>query len=259
MRDQLSLRLEPEIAPLPNLPEGLRPMLPRPIAEPFDSPAHLFEPSWGGLRALAFIGPAQIAGRGDVRIVDGEGRDVGSALPELAGMAVRIDARSAVLDGELVAVDVAGRADPVELDRRIAGRAGRPVAFLAFDLLHLDGRSLLSAPLHRRRDLLRKVLHPGDEAVAVPAIATEGRALHEAAAAQGIAGVMARQRTSPYLAGVRSRLWRFIAASASATAAGQPTPIDSLVDARRDAEEVETTAAAPVVALIRRLPLLFDE
>ena len=257
MRDQLSLRLEPEIASLPNLPDGLRPMLPRPIPEPFDSPIHVFEPSWGGMRALAFVGPAEVAGGGDIRIVDGEGRDVGSALPELAGMAVRLDARSAVLDGELVAVDETGRADAEELARRIAGGPGRPVAFLAFDLLHLDGRSLLSAPLHKRRDLLRKVLHPGDEVLAVPAIAAEGRALHEAAAAQGIAGVMARQRTSPYLAGVRSRLWRFIPASPQS--AGQPVPIDSLAAAKRDAEDLQATAAAPVVALIRRLPLLFDE
>ena len=111
MRDQLSLRLEPGIATLPNLPEGLRPMLPRSTAEPFDSATHLFEPAWGGLRALAFIGPADVAGGGDVRIVDGAGREVGLALPELGGMAVRLDARSAVLDGELVAVDHAGRAD----------------------------------------------------------------------------------------------------------------------------------------------------
>jgi bifunctional non-homologous end joining protein LigD len=256
MRDQLSLRLEPEIAPLPNLPDGLRPMLARAIPEPFDSPDHLFEPSWGGLRALAFVGPAEVTGGGDVRIVDGEGRDVGSALPELAGMAVRLDARSAVLDGELVAVDTSGRADPDELATRIAGGRGRPVAYLAFDLLHLDGRSLLSTPLHRRRDLLRRVLHPGDEVLAVPAIAAEGRALHEASAAQGIAGVMARQRTSPYLAGVRSRLWRFI--PAAPVAPGQPIPFD-LRTAEGDAELLETTAAAPVVALIRRLPLLFDE
>ena len=136
---------------------------------------------------------------------------MGASLPELAGMAVRIDARSAVLDGELVAVDDAGRADVAELARRIAGKPGRPVAFLAFDLLHLDGRSLLTTPLYKRRDLLKRVLHPGDEVLAVPAIAAEGRALHEAAAAQGIAGVLARQRTSPYLPGTTSRLWRFIA------------------------------------------------
>jgi len=253
MRDQLSLRLEPDLAPLPNLPDGLRPMLFRSTAEPFDSADHLFEPAWGGTRALAFVGPADVPGSGDVRIVDADGRDVGAALPELAGMAVRLDARSAVLDGELVAVDEAGRADPAELARRIAGEPGRAVAYLAFDLLHLDGRSLLTMPLHRRRDLLRRVLHPGDEVLAVPAIAAEGRALHEAAAAQGIAGVLARQRTSPYLPGTKSRLWRFVAANPPAKRKN-PEPGLAVADASPSA-----AAAAPVVALIRRLPLLFDE
>jgi bifunctional non-homologous end joining protein LigD len=253
MRDQLSLRLEPEIATLPNLPDGLRPMLPRPSLEPFDSATHLFEPSWGGLRAFAFIGPAEAAGSGGVRIVDGSGREVGSMLPELGGMAVRLDARSAILDGELVAVDDAGRADEAELGRRIGGAPGRAVAYLAFDLLHLDGRSLLTMPLHRRRELLRKVLHPGDEVVAVPAIAAEGRALHAAAAAQGIAGVMARQRTSPYLAGITSRLWRFVpVAPVVATGARAAQATLAL-------EDHAPTAAAPVLALISRLPLLFDE
>jgi bifunctional non-homologous end joining protein LigD len=254
MRDQLSLLLEPELAPLPNLPDGLRPMLPRLIAEPFDSAAHIFEPAWGGTRALALIGPADRAGGGDVRIVDADGREMGAELPELAGMAVRIDARSAILDGELVAVDAAGRADPAELARRIAGKPGRPVAYLAFDLLHVDGRSLLTMPLHRRRDLLRRILHPGDEVLAVPAIAAEGRALHEAATAQGIAGVLARQRTSPYLPGTKSRLWRFVASAPPKTA-------DSDVEeSSNDAGEITTVEpTAPVVALISRLPLDFDE
>jgi bifunctional non-homologous end joining protein LigD len=256
MRDQLSLRLEPGIATLPNLPGGLRPMLPRAAAEPFDSAAHLFEPAWGGLRALAFIGPADAAGSGDVRVIDGDGRDVGAQLPELAGMAVRIDARSAILDGELVAVDDAGRADNDELERRIAGKAGRAVAFLAFDLLHRDGKSLLTTPLHRRREMLRRVLHPGDEVVAVPAIAAEGRALHAAAAAQGIAGMMARQRTSPYLSGVRSRLWQFIPVEPVVAAGGSGA---RAAQATLALEDHAPTAAAPVLALISRLPLLFDE
>ena len=112
MRDQLSLRLEPDVPTLPNLPVTLRPMLARPLPEPFDSTAHLFEPSWGGLRALAFVGPAESAGAGDVRLFDGDGRDLTAALPELAGLAVRIDARSAVLDGELVVV---GRQRPAPM------------------------------------------------------------------------------------------------------------------------------------------------
>ncbi|HEY7969677.1 MAG TPA: hypothetical protein VID95_06735, partial [Candidatus Limnocylindrales bacterium] len=86
MRDQLLLPLEPDVQPLPNLPDGLRPMLPRPLAEPFDSADHVFEPAWGGRRAFAFIGPAERPGAGDVRIVDADGHDVAPALPELAGM-----------------------------------------------------------------------------------------------------------------------------------------------------------------------------
>lgn len=239
MADQLSLRLEAE---LPELPD-LRPMLPRPLPAAFDSDEHLFEPWWGGERALVSIGPAAIAGSGEVRIRDAAGRDLTGALPELAGLAVRVAARSAILDGELVVVDTAGRADPVELARRLAGEPGRAVAFLAFDLLHLDGRTLISQPLVRRREALRRVLRPGDEVVAVPAIATEGVALFEAVVAQGVAGILARQRQSPYLPGVRSRLWRYIAA-----APGAPTTQDVALDA-------PGPAAAPVLALISRLPL----
>jgi bifunctional non-homologous end joining protein LigD len=243
MADQLSLRLEAD--QLPDLPE-LRPMLPRPLPAPFDSDQHLFEPWWGGERALVMIGPAEIEGMGEVRVIDAAGRDLSGVLPELSGLAVRVAARSAILDGELVVVDSSGRADARELGRRLAGSAGAPAAFLCFDLLHLDGRSLLSQPLVRRREALRRVLRPGDEVVAVPAIATEGIALYEAAVAQGIAGVMARQRSGPYLPGVRSRLWRYVAAGASFTAAasadgaGLPEP--------------SAVATAPVLALISRLP-----
>ncbi len=244
MADQLSLRLEADT--LPDLPD-LRPMLPRPLPAPFDSDEHLFEPWWGGVRALVSIGPAELAGDGAIVVRDADGRDITAALPELSGLAVRVAARSAIVDGELVVVDSAGRADAAELGRRLAGEAGRPVAFLAFDLLHLDGRSLLSQPLVRRREALRRVLRPGDEVVAVPAIATEGVALFEAAVAQGIAGILARQRASPYLPGVRSRLWRFVAA----------TPVPGAAAETEQPGDPPGAAAAPVLALISRLP--FDE
>jgi bifunctional non-homologous end joining protein LigD len=245
MADQLSLRLDAD--QLPELPD-LRPMLPRPLPAPFDSDEHLFEPWWGGERALVMIGPSDQAGGGAVRITGIDGRDLTALLPELAGLAVRVAARSAILDGELVVVDASGRADSPELLRRLAGEPGRATAFLAFDLLHLDGRSLLSQPLIRRREALRRVLRPGDEVVAVPAIATEGIALFEAAVAQGIAGVLARQRSSPYLAGVRSRLWRYVAATPG-TKPATGTPPES------ESGPAEGTAAAPVLALISRLPL----
>jgi bifunctional non-homologous end joining protein LigD len=249
MADQLSLRLEADT--LPDLPE-LRPMLPRPLPAPFDSDQHLFEPWWGGERALVMIGPTDVEGAGEVRIIDSAGRDLSGVLPELSGLAVRVAARSAILDGELVVVDGAGRADARELSHRLTGSPGAASAFLCFDLLHLDGRSLLSQPLVRRRETLRRVLRPGDEVVAVPAIATEGIALYQAAVAQGIAGIMARQRTSPYLPGVRSRLWRYVAAGAPVTNA---TATVSTAEAGPGGPS--TVAAAPVIALISRLP--FDD
>jgi len=250
MTDQLTLLLDTE---LPNLPEGLRPMLPRPLAEPFDSTEHLFEPSWGGLRALAFIGPAEEPGSGEVRLVDVDGVDRTTALGELAGLAVRVASRSAVLDGELVVVDDSGRADAAELDRRLAGKPGRPVAYLVFDLLHVDGRSTLSWPLLKRREMLRRILRAGDEVIAVPAIPGEGRALHAAAVAQGIAGIMARRSSGPYLPGIRSRLWRSIASEATTLAAGSAGVETEPSEDPHD----QSSGVAPVIALIRRLP--FDD
>jgi bifunctional non-homologous end joining protein LigD len=251
------MRLEP---PLPQLPAGLRPMLARPLPEPFDSTAHLFEPIWGGARALALIGPADVAGAGAVALVAEDGTR-GPAPVDLAGLAMRVDARSAVLDGEVVVVDDAGKLDRKELERRLRGGTGRPLSYLAFDLLHLDGRSLLNVSLDRRRQLLRQVLRPGDEAVAVPAINGEGKALFEAVSGQGLFGIRARQRTSPYLPGVRSRLWRSVAVGGltetdMAGVAGGETETG---DTQSSGSDVLGPRSERVLALIRRLPLEFEE
>jgi ATP-dependent DNA ligase len=180
----------------------------------------------------------------------------GPAPIELAGIAARVAARSAVLDGEIVVVDPDGRLDREELARRLSGETGRPLSYLAFDLLDLDGRSLLNLALEKRRALLRQVLRPGDEVVAVPAIASEGRALFSAVAGQGLHGIRARQRSSPYLPGVRSRLWRSIAVDAGAAktpARGASTGLDD-PDLGGTLDRKER-----VLSLIRRLPLDFDE
>ncbi|MBI2762788.1 MAG: hypothetical protein HYX54_03395 [Chloroflexi bacterium] len=252
MPDQLSLRLEPA---LPKPPTTLRPMLARRLAEPFDSPDHLFEPSWGGLRVLAVVGPAATAGGGEVVFLSVDGVPLPIVPPELTGLGVRVAARSAVLDGELVVVNTSGTADPLELGHRLAGDTGRPVAFLAFDLLHLDGVSLLHQALDRRRDQLRRVLRPGDEVLTVPAIPGEGRALFDAVVEQGLAGVLARHRSGPYLCGIRSRLWRFIPSTTGAAqsgATGESGDRGHSIGATR-------SASGPVLAVIRRLPLGFED
>jgi bifunctional non-homologous end joining protein LigD len=144
-------------------------------------------------------------------------------------------------------VDGRGRPDAEALLARLGGAPGRAVALLVYDLLHVDGRWLLAQPLSRRRRELRRILRPGDEVVAVPAIAGEGRALYDAVAAQGIPGMLAREAASPYLPGVRSGLWRAITVRPTDTPVGaEPEP------------EPPSAGTGPVLALFRRLPLEDD-
>jgi hypothetical protein len=92
--------------------------------------------------------------------------------------------------------------------------------------------------------------------VAVPAIDGEGRALFEAVAAQGLLGVRARQRGSPYLPGVRSRLWRIVLTDDQRRGGEAPT---AAVDAEPLPTGPSAAQKARVLALIRRLPLEFEE
>jgi bifunctional non-homologous end joining protein LigD len=248
MPHQLSLNLDVR---MPRLPASIRPMLARVVSEPFDSSEHLFEPSWGGLRALAFLEPDPEGRTALTQLLDEHGRDLAGLFPELAAIAGLLAAESAVLDGEIVVVDRLGRGDRPSLESRLRGEPGPGVAFLAFDALYRDGRPLLGEPLERRREALRRLLRAGDEAIAVPSIAGEGRALHDAVEAAGIAAVMARVRRSPYLPGVRSRLWTLVPRK------GQNVEARGDVEAGAEAhgQPRREPGRSPVLALIRRLPL----
>jgi ATP-dependent DNA ligase len=251
MADQLSLHLE---ATTPRLPPAIRPMMAQTALEPFDSPDHLFEPNWGGTRVLAFIEPNAEPNRAQFRLLDERGRDVAPLLPELGTLPNRVSAESVVMDGEVVVVDRLGRGDKLALAARLRGRPGPSVAFLAFDVLYRDGRPLFNTPLERRREVLRRLLRPGEEAIAVPSIVGEGRALYTAIVEAGIAGVMARVRRSPYLPGVKSRLWRFVPRREADD--GSPHEIESTpTDALEPADVDMAPRTAPMFALIRRLPL----
>jgi hypothetical protein len=70
--------------------------------------------------------------------------------------------------------------------------------------------------------------------------------------AQGLAGMLARQRQGPYLPGIRSRLWRFIPAHPGAV------PAAELAEAPAE-PAAATSATAPVLAMLSKLPLDLDE
>lgn len=152
-----------------------------------------------------------------VRIYSRQLNDVTESLPEVV-QAVQAwpGARQAVLEGEAIAVDAAGRPLPFqEVMRRFRRRHGVsetahqiPVRLYLFDLLFLDGRTLIDLPYAERWPLLDGVAPP---LVLVPRLVPEGvpaaQAFAERAAAEGHEGVMAKALASAYTPGIRGRAW----------------------------------------------------
>ena len=183
------------------LPAALAPMRPRVAAAPFNSPDHLFEVKWDGIRALL----ANDNGR--IRLTDRRGGDLLRLVPELAEARIP---EGALLDGEVIVCDSRGRPSYELLAGRLGPRAakrGRGPIYVAFDLLYEGGRSLLARPLEeRRRKLL--ALGIGDRRVGAPEhLENDGEPFFDAVLEYGLEGIVAKKRRSPYIPGARTADW----------------------------------------------------
>ncbi len=194
------------------MPDFIPPMKATLADAAFDDPDWLFEVKWDGYRVEAVVrdGRARIWTRNQL--------DASRYFPELAGEAPWIDAREAIVDGEVVALDAEGLPSFSLLQDRTGIRTGRvpgskqpgepaPVVYQAFDLLHLDGRSLLMLPLEERKRLLRSRLRPHPRVGYASHVVGDGLAFTEAARTQQLEGIVAKLRRSPYEPGRRSRSW----------------------------------------------------
>ena len=186
------------------MPRYLEPMKATLATKPFRDEDWLFEVKWDGYRVEAVVRD------GKVDLFTRNGNNAETYFPRLLTPPTWIEAREAIVDGEVVALDDAGRPDFGLLQERIgAGRTGQPapLVYQVFDLLYLDGRSLLDVPLEQRKKLLELVLRPNARVQYANHIDTEGTAFFEAARAQGLEGIVAKQRRSRYEVGRRSTSW----------------------------------------------------
>ena len=158
-----------------------------------------YEVKLDGYRALL------IKDAGHVEIRSRNEKDLTAAYPAVAAAALRLNARSAVIDGEIVAVDAGGRPSFQALQHRGA-HPGHVIVFYAFDLLHLDGADLTSLALDDRRTRLPKVLARSGVLLSaeLPGTAVE---VSEAVRRLGLEGVIAKRRDSRYDAGQRNGAW----------------------------------------------------
>jgi len=183
------------------IPRDLVPMRPRLAASAFNSPDHLFELKWDGIRALA------ARDRDGLRVMDRAGGDLLRVLPELADLSLP---DGTLIDGEIVVCDGRGRPSYDLLAGRLGPRAakrGRGPVFVAFDLLYERGKSLLARPLEERRRRLASLGLRG-RAIGVPEhLENDGESFLEVVAEYGLEGIMAKRRTSAYVPGSRTGEW----------------------------------------------------
>ncbi len=177
-------------------------------SSPFDSADHFFELKWDGTRCIAFVY------RKNLRLQNRRLLDITYRYPEFQQIKRYLKVKSAVFDGEIVVLkegipnfDKLQQREHIEDIERIEMLSLLiPATYIVFDLLYLNGKSVMHKPLTERRDLLRG-LFPLSYNVILSEAYSEGKKLFRMALRKGFEGIMAKEKSSPYLAGERSGYW----------------------------------------------------
>ena len=208
--DALRRRLAELGAPRGDIaPSGDLLMLATIVEETPSDPAWLFEIKYDGVRVLASRAGDEIELRGR------SGQLVTTRYPEVTAALRALPLKSFVLDGEIVALDDRGRSSFQRLQERMGltrpadverVRGEVPVSAVLFDALGLDGRDLRRLPLEARKECLKLLVPPRGVVYFGDHVLEHGADFLAAACEQGLEGVVAKKRDSPYAA-QRSRDW----------------------------------------------------
>jgi DNA ligase D-like protein (predicted ligase)/DNA ligase D-like protein (predicted 3'-phosphoesterase) len=178
-----------------------QPMLAATAPAPFSDDNWLFEIKWDGVRAIATVGTT-------VSLRSRNNKELAGHFPELSELITL--APGTVLDGEIVVMS-GGKPDMQALLPRLQvtspGTQVPPVTYIVFDILRLGTDDLTSLPLTERRRILRSAVREGAQVIISVPIEGKGEDYYRAAIAQGLEGVIAKRKDSPYEPGVRSGAW----------------------------------------------------
>jgi bifunctional non-homologous end joining protein LigD len=199
---------DPERKPMP---ERIEPMMAKLVPKPpTPDEAFGFEFKWDGIRAEAYVEG------GTVRLVSRSGETITARYPEVHAMGRAIGSKEVILDGEIVALDDTGRPSFEEIQQRMGLSSESeirrkmkevPVTYMLFDLMWLDGHSLLKETYVDRRRKLDALKLNGDSWQTPPYEKGGGPAMLEASRKAGLEGIMGKKLDSPYEPGRRSGAW----------------------------------------------------
>jgi bifunctional non-homologous end joining protein LigD len=157
--------------------------------EAFSHPDYLFEIKWDGFRSLVRIE------QGKCRLISRKGNEFKSFRSLNESLLSELKLRSAVLDGEIVCLNDAGKTE----FRDLLFRRGEP-RFVAFDLLWCDGQDLRYSPLTERKHRLRSILPKDSERLMYcDHVERDGESLFSLACENDLEGIVAKRKFDPYL------------------------------------------------------------
>ncbi len=201
---------------VPDEPPSYAPMLASTREEAFDDPQWRFEVKWDGVRVVATVTRPGLGRPYGTRLRSRRGNDVTATYPELAGLWERVLAFTAVLDGEIVALDRDGRPSFERIQRRMNIRDEQmarrmasevPVTYVVFDVLAVDGVDLSGLACERRLERLDDVLVPGGPVRRSESLGSSGTAAFEAVREAQLEGVIGKRLSSRYRPGQRTTDW----------------------------------------------------
>jgi bifunctional non-homologous end joining protein LigD len=204
-------RMDPAPEGFAPLPTRIEPMLATAGQLPPDDGDWAYEFKWDGMRVLLWIDG------GRPRAVSRNGTDITDSYPELRAFGAAMGSRQALLDGELVVLGADGKPSFAQLQHRMhasspvsirKAAASHPVSLVIFDLLHVDGTSLIGLDYDHRRSALEDLdIGASGWAITPSFTSDEGSRVFRTAVDLGMEGVVAKRRSSTYQPGRRSRDW----------------------------------------------------
>ena len=210
-KDWMIHRMDPPADPdREPMPERIVPMLARTGQLPAEDSGWGFEIKWDGVRAIAYSTP------GELRLESRNLNEITDSYPELARLGRALGSHQAVLDGEIVAFGEDGRPSFGTLQQRmhvasrdVARRLAKdtPVTYVIFDLLWLDGHSLMGRPYAERRARLAELGLSGESWQTPEHVVGNGPALLRASVEQRLEGIVAKRLDSAYVPGRRPGSW----------------------------------------------------
>src|SRR6266516_1761822 len=183
-------------------PRFIELMKPKLVDHPPTTGDWVYELKFDGIRALV------IKNRRAVQLISRNEKKLNDRFPEVARATADFEADQCVVDGEVVAMDEEGRSSFQLLQRSELDGKDAPLAFYVFDLLQLNGRSLIGLPLTLRKELLTRLVPPSGDIVRFSGtLGTEAETLLPEIKRRGLEGLIGKQRDSVYEPGRRSGVW----------------------------------------------------